>query len=359
MAVTISTEPTYILPGQEAQITATASVGNWVSVLLTSAPTASKYQKQLDEEDASEKQLWAAQSGKKHDFTFDVAGRYVCTLREITKAGVNFGGGYAGDPDGWQTETVVGETSYSFVVGQAMTGEIRVGSESGTLKLYVWDSTIRATTVPSHGEVTPRIDANTEKMKIAVSSTGVVSALSALDGVAATTAITSLDNSLDSIISNFNGHRTQAGVHSANDTDNAIDTDYAGASNTGGVIETFTRTVSKLRYHFTNDAAGTGVGTGAYHSAGDWNNLPAVTGASDTLTAGIGIAALWHAYESHRVNATIHSAADTTNSCADLPPLLDVWRNVIAVVTNESPTAPSTDNPGAVVLVHRAGLTKA
>lgn len=359
MAVSITTEPTYIIPGRAAEIIASCSVGNWVDVVLTSAPSGSKWQKRLDEDDAAEIQLWSIQSGKKHTFTFDVPGRYACTLREITKSGVNFKGGYAGDPDGYQTETVVGTTSYSFVVGQRLTGTIRLGNESGTLNLFVWDSTIRATTVPIHGEVTPRIDTTTEKMKVAAASTTVTTALSALDGVAASTAVSSLDTVANDIRSKFNAHIANATPHSAADSDNSISADYVGGSNATGLSETIREINAKMRYHFTNDAAGTGVGTGSYHTTGDWDNLPAVTGANDALTSGIALASLWHSYETHRADTGVHSSADVTNTLTALPKLLDVWRTVISVVTSDNPTAPTTDNPGAVTLVHRAGLVKA
>lgn len=358
MSVTITTEPTYIIPGKPTQVIATASDGNWVDVVLTAAPKASALAKRLEDEERSELQLWSSQTGIKHEFTFDVAGRYVCTVREITKSGVTFHGGYSNDPDGLRTETIFGTESYSFVVGQKLTASLAIGRESGTLALYVWDSTIRATTVPIHGEKTPRVDATSEKMKIASESSTVTTALAALDGVAATTAVGSFATVGSDIIATFNSHITGTTVHYAADTDNSIVSDFAGASNTVGLTETLTQMAAKFRAHMLNDAGtGYGIGSAAYHSAGDWNDLPAVTGASDTLNTGVMLASLWHSYESHRV-ASPHKGNDSANTLDALPALLDVYRNVIAVVTSDSPTAPATDNPGAVTLVNRAGLVK-
>jgi hypothetical protein len=359
MTVSITTEPTYLIPGKPAQITATASTGNWVDVVLTSAPTASKWAKRLVDEERSEIQLWSSQEGIKQEFTFDVAGRYVCSLREITKGGVTFHGGYSNDPEGYRSETIVGTTSYSFVVGQKMTASISVGRESGSLSLYVWDSTIQPTTVPEHGEKTPRIDANTEKMKVAIATSGVVNALAALEGVAASTAASSFATVVNNIITKFNSHISGTSYHSTADTHNSVAGDFVGAGNTIGLTETLTQVATKMRNHMLNDAGtGYGIGSAAFHSAGDWNNLPAVTGASDTLTTGIMLASLWSSYEAHRVSS-VHVAGDTTNTCSGLPALLSVYRNVIAVVTAENPTAPDTDNPGATTLVNRAGMTKA
>lgn len=362
MTVSITTEPAYLIPGKEAQVTATATTGNWVEVILTDAPEASSWKKRLVNEDRAEIQLWAAESGEKRAFTFDVAGRYVCTLREITRGGVTFGGGYSNDPDGYPSETVEGTTNYSFVIGQKLTAPLAIGSESGTISLYVWNQTIRSTTVPSHGEQTPRLDGDTEKMKIAASSSGVVAALASLagsSGVSASTAVSSFSTIGNDIIAKFNSHITSTSAHSAADSDNSITSVYGGAG-ASGLTETLRQMATKVRQHYTNDAGtGYGVGSASYHSAGDWDNLPAVSGASNTLTTGLALASIWQSFESHRIDTSVHVAADTTNTCADLPPLLDVYKEVIAVVTADNPTAPNTDNPGAVLMVNRAGLVKA
>jgi hypothetical protein len=111
------------------------------------------------------------------------------------------------------------------------------------------------------------------------------------------------------------------------------------------------------RKHFTNDN-GTGAGTASFHTLGDWDNLPALNGAADTLTAGIALASIWHAYEQHRSDTGVHTTTDTANSLTSLPPLLEVWRSVISVLKSDNPTAPNTDNPGATLLIARAGLVK-
>jgi hypothetical protein len=359
MTVTVTTEPTLIIPSREAQVTCTASSGNFVRVVCTAGPVGSAIQKQIDDESRNELQLWSEDSGVKKGFTFDLPGSYVCTLREYTKGGVTFGGDYAEDPSGYKSETAIGETAYTFVVGQKMTAPINVKDDRGTLTIYVWGDTIRGTTIPTHGEQTPRIDAATQRMRTAVETAAVQAKLTALEDVAASSAVTSLTTVANDIISKFNSHLVSA-AHTNADTKNSIVVSYTQAGTPDALRETVTKIAGNMRQHFTNDSGtGAGVGSASYHATGDWDDLPLVNEASQTVRAGLALASIWHSYEVHRVNTTYHASTDAVNVLATLPPLLQVYQSVVEVLQTDDPTAPATDNSGATVLMHRAGLEKA
>ncbi len=361
MTVTVTTEPTYVLPGKTCEVTAACSVGNFVRMVLTSAPEASEYSRRVRAENRSELQLWTEESGQKHKFTFDVPGTYVFAAREYTKGGVYYGGGYSGDPLGAATETYVASTTVNVNVGQRMTAPITVGRDTGTLTLYVWGSTIRPTTIPTHGEVSPRIDGQTERMKTAAASGAVVATLTALDNVACATAAPSLATALNDLIAKWNAHIAKVtgspATHTVADISNAIPASYSGASTPDALRETVTFIASRMRRHYTNDT-GTGVGTALYHSAADWDNLPQFTGVGDTLSASLALASLWRSYEAHRVDS-VHGSSDATNTLNALAPLYAVYSTVMGVLASDNPTAPTTDNAGATLLAHRAGLTRA
>jgi hypothetical protein len=362
MTVSVATSPTLILPGRPVDVTCAATIGNWVRIVLTAAPEGSEWQKKIHDEDRTELPLWAADVGVAHRITFDVPGVYTCTAREYTKGGVGFGGDHLDDPDSYPSETAIGSNAVTFTVGQKMTAEVRLPpAESGTLSLYVWDSTIRATTVPIHGERTPRFDGATPKMKTAEGSTAMAAALTALDGSTCTAAAGALDVVGDDLMTQFNAHIAGTGsVHLLTDSDNTIAAAYFGASTPEALRSTIQHFAMKMRCHFTDDAGGgLGVGTAGYHGAGDWDDLPLLAGVSDVLSASLALASLWHSYESHRVNTTVHTAADSTNTSSALPPLYAVYQAAIAAVQSGNPTAPAVDNPGATLLVHRAGLKRA
>jgi hypothetical protein len=362
MTVTASMAPAYPLPGKPVEVTCTCSVGNWVRVALTSGPEASTYQKQIYDNNLSELQLWVADAGEPHRFTFDVPGVYTCTAREYTKGGVGFGGDYAGDPAGYASETAIGSNTVTFTVGQRMSADIRYRAERGSLVLYVWNSTIRATTVPEHGERSPRFDGSTPLMKTAASTTPVTSALNALDGVACSVAAGSMGTALDNVMTKFNSHITATGtgaIHANPDTSNSVAASYFGATTPDAMRDTVQRFGAVMRQHFTNDAGtGSGVGSGSYHAVADWDNLPLLSGVSDVLSASLALASLWHSYEAHRVDTTVHGAADNTNTSSALPPLYAAYAAILGVLHSDNPTAPAVDNPGATLLVHRAGLAK-
>jgi hypothetical protein len=369
VSVTVTMLPAYPIPGRAFTATFAGSAGNYVRVFVTSAPTGSKWATKLRDEALAETQVLACDTGKPQSMTFDRAGSYVCTIREYTRGTAVNGGGYADDPAGYISETLEAETSYTFVVGQRMTGELVIGAERGTLVLYVWGSTIRPTTYALHGEVSPRIDASTDRMRTAVATAAVVSALTALENVAASSACSDLATVADNIVAKFNAHLTQASVHNSNDTDNGIGTGYVKAGSEEALKRTVGEIIKRLRQHMTNDSgSGPGSATTRYHDGGtatpypDWANVPIVTSAGKILDAGIALAACWHAYESHRVSSGAsgaHDSTDSTNTLTALPALLGVYKAIVAVLASANPTAPATDNAGATLLVHRAGLVKA
>lgn len=358
MTVSVTTEPTYVMPGKPTEVRATCSAGNMVRVVLTAAPEASALTKKMRDEDLSELQLWTAESGERYRYTFDVPGSYVCTIREYTKGGVAFGGDHQGDPDGYPSETAVGSTAHTFKVGQRLTAQVRYGQESGTLTLWVWDSTIRETTVPTHGERSPRFDAATPLMKTAASDANVNAAVAALINASASTVMTSLGTVVDNIITKFNLHISRTSNHSAADSANTIAAEFSGASTVEGLRNSLTNVTKFLRNHYTNDAGtGFGIGSGSYHSKADWDNLPLANSASDLLGASLAVASIWHSYEAHRQDTGVHTTTGS-DSLSALPTLLNVYQKIVAVLANDNPTAPSNDNPGATLLVHRGGLTK-
>lgn len=368
MTVSVTLSPAYPVPNREFKVTFAATLGNYVRVVVTSAPTGSAWANHLRDNGLSEAQILHGETDKPLELEFDRPGSYVCKIREYRKGVTSFGGGYADDPDGYKTETWQSDTTYLFVVGQKLTGEIQIGSDRGTLVLYVWDTTIRPTTFALHGEVTPRIDASTDRMRTAVSSSTVVAALAALENAVASTACSDLATIVNNIITKVNAHLTLVGVHNSNDTDNAIASAFQRAGTQEALQKSIGEVARRVRQHVTNDS-GSGPGTAGtpYHDGGtgsgqaDWANVPLVSAAPNMLQAGIALAAIWHAYESHRTwsfAGTGHDLADTTNTLTALPTLLGLYKAIVAVLATATPTAPATDNPGATVLVHLGGLVR-
>lgn len=358
MAVTITTSPVYPTTKAPTRVRfALSGGGNFVRVWLTDAPLGSKYKTELTSTGQARIALFSGGAAEIWEFQPDRGGMYLLAIQEITRGASAFGGGYKGDPDGYPSETLIGESSVTARFGQRLEMPVGVKGDIATLGLWVWDSTIRATTEAVQGEMTPALfDPKSERAKAAVASTGVVTALAALVDTTSTTALGTLSTILNEMIDDFNAHRTQGGVHAANDTVNVIASSFRNANNEDALKRSVAELVKKLDQHMRNDN-GSGTGTGAYHTNADMVNT-LIAGPPGNMAGVISsLADVWRAYEAHRVQTgSVHASNDTTNTLTALPKLLDLHRNFLAHIQSAAPAAPPTANPLAVTLVSGAGM---
>lgn len=375
---TIATVPTYVVPGRKFQATVTlvGSGANYVRIWCTAAPPGSALRKKLDGEDTEDKkpreriELIALDAGKPWNVTpdaFDVGGVYTLKAQEYTLGSSAFGGGYAGDPDGAPSETKVGgETSIALDIGKRIRSTIRAGNDSVDLVLWIWGTTIRETTLATHGEASPALVKATPTARelAAIESSTVRSTLDALIDVAASTAFgtvsTILSNSAGGFVKEWNDHIANSPtVHQNADTDNDLPIGLASAANASNLKDIVNEILRKVRQHYTNDAidGGTtgGRDSGDYHNVStkknDNVNLPVVQGAGTDADAYWAIADIWRSYEAHRISTAVHDAADSTNTLTALPALLAVAREIYTIWASTSPTVPATQSSGVMALV--------
>jgi hypothetical protein len=366
MAITLASEPQYPLPGKTVRLTLTPSGGgNYVRLLCSAAPQGSKLQAEIDSLGAARVAVLEGDTSKRFDFTPDKAGAYVFAALEILKgaSATAPGPGYEKDPDGYSSEAIIGETAVTLRVGTRLSAPVGVSPDVADLVLYVWDGTIRQTLEAVHGERSPWIrDPKTDKARNAVLSVGVTGALAAFIDIAATTIVGSASTVVTNLIDKFNAHRTQASVHAANDTNNAIDGAYRNPSTPEALKLSVNELLRKLERHILNDNAGAGPGSAGYHApggsrAGDWAAKPLARTTGDLASTLAALGGLHLSYETHRATAgAIHDAADSTNVATALPVMLAIHSAFIAELIKTSPTPPSTANAGAVVLVSGAGM---
>lgn len=361
---TLSLSPTHPTPGKPVRVTLTLTESgtNFVRIWITDAPIGSEHRRKLDEGSTTRIEVFAGAASDVWSFEGDRAGSYVFTAQEYTKGGLGFGGGYAGDrrADGRapQQETKVGaESLFSISLMQRLTMRLGAGENTATLALHVRGTTITATTIEAQGELTPAIvNPSSARARTAAVSTDVVTALNALAETTGSDALGDLKTILNEMIDDFNAHRTQSGVHSANDTNNVVLAGFKNASTDAALIRSAAELVQKLDRHMRNDNAGAGTGTAAYHSAADHTNT-LVTGPPGSRAQVIAaLADVWRAYEAHRVQTGVHSSNDTTNTLAALPKLLNLHRRFLEVVAAGTPSATAVDNAGAVTLMAGAGM---
>lgn len=368
----LSTEPTYPVPGRKMRVVfaLTESGTDYLRVWVTDAPQGSELKKELDDSGKARSQVFEGDGNSAWEFAPDRGGCYRLTVQEYTRGASTHGGAYEDDPNAAPSETKVGsESSLTLYVGQKLVSQLGVGGDVADLVLYVFDSTIRATTLEIQGEVSPRIEnPSSDRARSAMVDSSVQTNLAALDGDVVATAIGTVSTIASDIVTNFNSHLDQASVHQNDDEDNGVNPGFGSAVTPETMPRVLTETLTKMRRHMLNDA-GSGPGTvndGAdppvltpYHDVGgakfDWTNLPLFVSVGDTASSYRALADIWRAYEAHRVSTTVHDAADSTNDLAALPALLTVHRYFFAALAALTPTVPDTQSTGAQLLITQTG----
>jgi hypothetical protein len=354
--VTVITTPAYPVPNRPFRLRVEPNddtTGTHVRIWCLAAPPGTKLRKQLDESRAGRitiaAQLPISTDSQRSELTLTLekGGGYVLQVDELVVGNVDypgFTGGYESDPRGAPGETVKSYGQASIYVAQPVTTQLGCGADTATLKLYVHNATVVQTELAVHGETTPRIDLSsnaTMRAKLAAENSTVRDDAAALAGQLVSDLAGDIGTSLDNEITKYNAHLKQSRVHVANDTDNAVNGSFLGAT----TAPARAAALSELRRLFTRHAkndSGSGTGSAGYHSAADWQNLPLdAASPSDALNDAIAHADFFRAYEAHRLS-TVHPGTDGTNKLTALPPLLELHRAFLAVLAQASVTAPAT-----------------
>lgn len=366
MALALSTSPAYPTAGQRVRVSWTGASGNYVRVWLTAAPLASKYRAQLDESDSNRVQLHEGDVAASWTFEPDVGGGYVLTVQEYDKGASSYGGGHALSTDAYQTETKNGsESSLTLYCAQWVEVPVGTGGLRARLRMLVHGDQVRATTVQSHGEKTPRLIPvdDVPAVEAAIADSTVLTKLAALDAEDLTADLDSLVTVFEDIRTNFTAHLSQSGVHNSDDIDNACGTAFrltAGAS-ISAINSSVQALARRMEHHMLNRKDGGSIGDEEYHYAAgaalpDDVNLPQVQGVSNVATAWNALLAMHRAYEGHRVSG-IHDASDSTNTLAALNPAGQLFSAYYDAVGTTTPTAAATQNAGVLALVAGTGAT--
>lgn len=359
---TVATVPQYAVPGRATSVvfTLTESGSNYLRAWVTTAPLGSELANKLKDESAGRLEIYTGDGGPEapHRVVFDRGGVYTLVIQEYARGASAYGGGYQGSPASAPSETKVGsEQTRSVYVGQRMTSQVGTGGDTATLVLWVWNDTIRSTTLASHGEKTPVIVAETPTARVsnAISTAAVTTALNALVNQTVATALGNVPGHFQDVINTFNQHIAYGAVHGSADTANEISADYRSPApeKRGDAINAI---VQKFLGHFGDDD-GTGFGAADYHDPADLRNSPLITSV-DQETSFSGIAELWRAYEAHRLDSSVHAGVDSIHTLAALPPLLELHRQFFAALASSAATTPVGQSSGAANLIRNAGFSE-
>lgn len=362
---TASTTPTYCVPNKIARVawTLTGTGANYVRVWCTAAPSDSDLGRRLAEGTTVTRfQVYEGDGGDAQPWMWepDASGKYSFACQEYTR-GNSYGGGYEGCTVGGASpsvsETKVGSEATLYIyIGQRMTQKIGVGADTADLVVWVWNDTIRATTLATHGEKTPAIvgENMSRTARTAAESSAVTTLVDALDGDVAATAVGSLATVVAFIGGYFNDHIARDDIHAAADPLNSISGEFLTGPSPATLADYANEQSRRLRLHMLNDS-GSGVGTCALHVVGassraDFLNLPIVTSVGSVADAYPALADLHRSYDAHRQSTVVHTSADTVNVPPALPSVLKVHSAFLSQIVSASPTVPDTGQTGVVAL---------
>lgn len=357
MPTTFSTTPAYPVPGRQCQIAFTLAAGNYVRVWATVAPEGSEFATKLKTQ--SRVPAYEGDQNRVWHFTPELGAKYTFVAQEYTR-GTSYGGGYENDPNGAESETKVGgETSLNLYVGQRLTAEIGVSPDTATLVVWVWDSTIRPTTLAVHGEKTPCLvkETPTPLAKLAMETAAVTAAVAALENVSVSTSLGTISTIATELITRLSFHLTEPGVHTLNDSYNGISKAFKHATTPTSIIASVAELTYKFGRHVQNDGGlGGGPGEVGVHvlagtNIADWENSLIAAQPSDLAGVLTAIADTWRCYEAHRVNLSVHLIADTSNVMTALPVMLLLHKAYLTVLASQTPAASPAQSTGAALLI--------
>jgi hypothetical protein len=251
----------------------------------------------------------------------------------------------------------------SLHVGRRVTFKLGRQPDTATLVFFVWNDTIRATTLAVHGETTPTvINPSTPKAKTAANGTLVLDTVEELIDATVESARGS-DTTLGLLAYNIwnatTGHygTLTDGIHSAADNDNIVGTSYVPTTLSPSSLEVYVnQALNSLRRHMTNDGDGTGAGSASssYHVSGiaDWGHVPLMTGVHGPEDTYIGLSECVRCYEYHREETTVHNGfADEVNTINTTPPtIMSIEIEFLIVLASSSPD-PAVGEASGVALM--------
>lgn len=361
MTISLTTTPTYALPGDAVPLVATVdTAANFVRLWCTDAPVGSVYRQQLDKTTTARLEITPPNApaaggispGVAFNAQLEVGGRYTFIGQEYTLGASDYGGGYSNAPDAYKSETKLGgeQTLYVYI-GQRMTH--RLGSSAygtASLVVYAWNDTIRATTLEVHGVLSPAIiNPSTPRALSAASASGVQTQLALFKDAAVTTLFPNLATLVAEMVLDIPKHmKNTGGTFHKNtttglatpDSDNSPEIGYLSSrcSTPVGLARAANVIYSRLLQHMHNGTDG----SSRYHSDTDFTNALLCDGGgsdADTSLSVAAIADIYRVYEAHRADATSHDAADGVNTLGTvLGPLLSLHKEFFAAMATLTPT---------------------
>lgn len=361
--------PTYSLPNREVRLRPAGlnSSTNKVELYWAAAPEGSE-QKALIDKGTGRQLAFQGSEDEEWRFTPSVPGVYVLQLDEylIRERAVSV---FQNDPRGAPAPTLLASTTVTIPIGEKMTMAVGEDPNSATLIVYVWQDTIRRTTVQLQGEASPTLErAQNQSATSAAIAPSVVAKVDALIDQTASTVIGTFSNDFEAIRAAVASHMSNTSAHTSSDVLRALGSAYtanspmAAKSAINALRQSFFQHI-QAKYALDSENVSydpmSPPTPSVVHSQVDGTTVFLTSGAGDSRSSQyLALADLYIALSTHKGLSSVHTGVDA-NPIGSTSPLLNIFIEFLSAANTTSPTPPSYRNAGAALLEQLGGFEAA
>jgi len=359
---TLVPAPEYPIPSQDVSITFTGLVAgtNQIQVNATMAPTGSEIRRRIDAARGQVVDVYSGSATVPWKFKSDKGGVYTFELLEFVVR-PSSGAMFAGDPAGSPQPVLQTKTTVLLYVGERLTLKMGEAPHQLDLVVFVWNDTVRATSVPVHGVATPALENPTSPAAASAKyDAPLLILVDALDGDLASSVLGTFATDFANVATAWNAHLANATAHNNADTLRPIAAGWSAATIKGApaAISELRRLMTAHMGSLTIPAADPVDPPVPIHDAIDGTTVFQSAGcqegrASQYFALADAVARL---AEHKAIGAPVHNSVDA-GAAPTIGALTTIMARYITALRLTSPTPPPARNPGASTLEQFGGFT--
>lgn len=350
---TLVSAPQYPIPKQTCKITFTGldPETNFITLFPVTAPVGSSLREAIDSSKGARVNNHQGASNEPWIFTPEVGGVYTFFLQE-TSIRASSGSLFQNDPTGASNPSITAQGEVVLYVGEALQLTIGDSPDEVTLRLYVWNDTIRSTSIAVHDEDTPAlIEPGSPAAENAIYNSGVTDAVTELVNKSATAVAGTLPADFVTVRNLYQAHADSIVAHTNNDDVNTLSSGYT-ATNPKAAESAIKALRAAIDAHAEQLKD---VSDAAVHSQIDGATAFYSSGAGSD--PGTQFYALADALVRLRAHAEVAGHASTVSIAGTVGPLTELCVKYIEALKLASPANPAAKNPAAAILGQFGGFT--
>lgn len=359
---TLVPAPDYPIPGQDCSITFAGLVAgtNQVQVNATLAPAGSELRRRIDAARGEVVDVYSGSAADPWRFKPDKGGVYTFDLLEF-EVQSSSGALFQGDPGGAPRPVLKTTTTVALYVGERLSLKLGEPPHQCDLVVFVWNNTVRATSVPVQGVATPALE--NPSSPAAASATydpTLIGLVASLDNDSAASILGTFPDDFAAVATAWNTHVANGTAHNNADTRHPISSGWGATTIKGApaAINELRRLMASHMGSLTIPAADPTDPPVTIHDAVDGRTVFQSAGCQEGRGSQyFALADAMVRLAEHKALASpVHNSADA-GAAPTVGTLVAIAARYITALRLTSPTLPPSRNPGAASLEQFGGFT--